>query len=401
MRKLAVIGLGSAGVQTLCHFLCWLNGDWEITSIHDPKTNILGIGESTNPPFINSIEWGLDFEIVKDLNLLDGTLKYGTKYTNWREHEFVNPLLSGNVAAHINTFKLKDFALPRLRSIWGSKFKELEGEVLSITDNQDSVTLNVDETYYDFDCVIVCTGFPKNLTEENYNIVKNQQVNHALVHNKPPKYHHEFEPTYTGHIATEHGWMFEVPLSSRTSYGYLFNDTITTIGDAKKNFSQIIDVPLDQLQNIEYNFNSYYKKEIVNGRVFYNGNQALFFEPLFANSLWMYDKTNRFIFDYISQTTTDVETNNKFTNQVKQIEEVIAYHYHGGSTFDTDFWKYAKTVSTEKLRECEYFNNVIIPALSKYKTENFWGNEPQWLFGPKQLTKLDKNFGYNYFNENI
>ena len=54
MNKLAVIGVGSAGIQSLCHFLAWLDKSWEIYSIHSPKIPISGIGESTNPRFLDA-----------------------------------------------------------------------------------------------------------------------------------------------------------------------------------------------------------------------------------------------------------------------------------------------------------------------------------------------------------
>ena len=79
MNKLAVIGVGSAGIQSLCHSLAWLDKSWEIYSIHSPKIPISGIGESTNPKFLGALEYGLDFSHQKNLSDINGTLKFGTK----------------------------------------------------------------------------------------------------------------------------------------------------------------------------------------------------------------------------------------------------------------------------------------------------------------------------------
>ena len=73
-NKLAVIGVGSAGILSLCHFLSNMDETWEITSIHNPSKKIQGIGESSNPAFLNALERGLGFEVVKDLDKLNGTL---------------------------------------------------------------------------------------------------------------------------------------------------------------------------------------------------------------------------------------------------------------------------------------------------------------------------------------
>ena len=96
MNKLAVIGVGSAGIQSLCQFLAGLDISWEIYSIHSPKIPISGIGESTNPRFVNALQYGLDFSLQKDLSNINGTLKFGTKYTDWRKEPFYNPLLNGD-----------------------------------------------------------------------------------------------------------------------------------------------------------------------------------------------------------------------------------------------------------------------------------------------------------------
>ena len=79
-NKLAVIGVGSAGIQSLCHFLAYMDETWEITSIHNPSKKIQGIGESSNPSFIAALELGVGFNLIEDLNKINGTLKFGTKY---------------------------------------------------------------------------------------------------------------------------------------------------------------------------------------------------------------------------------------------------------------------------------------------------------------------------------
>jgi hypothetical protein len=395
-RKLAVIGLGSAGITALCHFLSWMNEEWEITSIHDPNIPILGIGESTNPSFINTLEWGLDFNLIRDLELLDGTLKYGTSYKNWREQEFRNPLLGGNTAAHINTFKLKEFALPRLTSIWGDKFKQIHGNAEILDNGLNFVTLKIADKNYRFDYVIDCSGFPKSF--ENYNVLEQQNLNHALIHNSAPKQINMYEPTYTGHIATKDGWMFEIPLISRNSYGYMFNDDVTPTEEAKINFAEILGIDVSELQNIEYKFKSFYAKKLIVNRIIKGGNSAVFFEPLFANSLWLYDNINKYAFRYICGLDSETHLNQLFISLSKNVEDVIAFHYHGGSNYDTPFWDRVKTISNKKLEASEKFKQIQ-PVLQRFTRNKLWDNneESSWAFGSKQMVDVSRNFGYKYF----
>lgn len=390
MKTLAVIGVGSAGIQSLCHFLSYLDSSWKIVSIHNPNIDIVGIGESTNPSFIKALEYGLDFNLYDHVDELNATYKLGTVYKNWREHEFINPLLNGTIAIHFDTHKLKDFALPRLEKKWGDKFQKIEGNISSISQTDEKVSIFINNIEHNFDYLIDCSGFPKSY--EDYHVVESLTVNHALVHNIKER----GDWKYTGHRATPDGWMFEIPLQNRQSYGYLFNDTITTVDDAKQNFSKEIGVPVDNLDNIEYKFISYYTKKLIDGRIMRNGNSAIFFEPLFANSLFNYNNINLLIYDYLSGMLTQSKIQEIFEELSKSVEDMIAFHYHGGSTYDNDFWKYVSKLSSEKLKTSHAFN-LVRPALKNIVKEKNYISAVNWVYTARSLFTLDKNFGYNYF----
>jgi tryptophan halogenase len=338
--KLAIIGLGSAGIQSICHFLSYLNKDSEVWSIYDPNIKILGIGESTNPSFTTMLELGTDFDIMRDLNELDATYKLGTYYINWRKQEFLNPLLSGSLAIHFNNFKLKDYAIPRLKDKWREKFKVLEGKVDFINNNINNVEIYINNKVYSFDFLIDCRGFPESYND--YHVFDDAPVNSALVHNI---YGVSKSWNYTVHKATKDGWMFEVPLSSRHSYGYLYNKNITSVEQARINFSKEIGVELTDLENIEYNFKSYYTKNLIENRIIKNGNRSVFFEPMFANSLWLYDQVNRIAWDYINQKVDQDLGNYHFVDCCVMVHDMIHFHYHGGSIFNSDFWQEIPKIS--------------------------------------------------------
>ncbi len=391
-KKIAVLGLGSAGVQSLSHFLFNLDNSWDVYSIHNPDISIVGIGESTNPVFVEAISLGLDFDYGDDLLKLNGTLKFGTRYVGWRDHTFINPLIGGGISIHLDTYKLKDFALDRLRSLWGTRFKEITGNVEKITNNQDSVSILINNKEHLFDYLIDCTGFPK--TYDDYNIIKEMPVNDCLVHNVDTPSENPFALDYTDDIATQDGWMFKIPLSNRTSYGYLFNNNITSVENARLNFSKIINVPESEIQDKRYTFVSYYTKNLINNRIIKNGNAAVFFEPKFSNSLWLYDNINRYAFDYIHNVITQEEGKEYFTNMCIEMEEMIAYHYFGGSTINSPFWDYAQSISQEKLKYSKKLKQLKeLPSHyvnDKKQTENLF-----WIFPVRLLIDLDKNFGYD------
>jgi tryptophan halogenase len=393
MKKIAIIGAGSAGILTTCHMLAMLPLDWEVSLIHDPSIGIVGIGESTNPAFCNMLAVGLDFNLYRDIEPLDGTHKFGTLFKGWREKDIINPLIGGSCAIHFDTYKLKEFSVTRLKQKWKNRFKEIQGTVNTTTNNGNKVDVDVNGSIEKFDYIIECTGFPNDYTE--YTICKDP-VNHCLVHNIPVG----ADWGYTGHKATKNGWMFEIPLTTRQSYGYLFNDTITSVEDAKADFSEIIGVPVNELNNTEYKFKSYYANSIVNGRIFKNGNNALFFEPMSANSLWAYFQTNLILFEYIMGNIRDPkQVNEMFINNAKAVEEILWYFYHGGTNIDSEFWKQTTEWTSEKLKTSAWFLNAV-GNYTQMRQNNVPIAGPQggWIFSPYNLHLIDRDFGYNYFS---
>ena len=307
-RRLGILGAGSAGILSSIHFCTWLDDQWDVVSIHNPAKKILGIGESTNGGFVGLLQIGTQFSLglKKDLEELDATLKFGSKFVNWRKQEWINPLLDGNTAIHFNNFTFKRYAYPRLARMWPQKFKCIEGEISDINSSKSKVTLTIDGVKHHFDYVLDCTGFPQTL--DGYAVSGCSPVNRCLIHSVGPD-RFTYEP-YTDHIAHENGWMFGVPLQSRKTFGYLFNDNITDKSEAVDHMKRILGVTeLDAalgrgITTSEYSFKCYYTNKMIDGRVGKNGNKALFFEPLIANSIFLYIYSARLFYDFIVGNTS-------------------------------------------------------------------------------------------------
>jgi hypothetical protein len=404
-KSLGVIGVGSAGICSISHFINILGNDWDIVSIHDPKIDPIGIGESTNPSFMETIENGLNFSMLDDLKHLDATYKFATRYKEWKSDYIDSPLIAGRCAIHFNTHKLRDFAFERFAKLWPEKFKVLEGNVDSVEHiatgpdlvKDIAVKVVVDNVAYQFDYIIDCRGFPKDYSDYT---VCNMPVNHGLVHNKmiPGDWN------YTGHRATLHGWMFEIPLQTRQSYGYLFNDTITTVEEAKKNFSKIINVPINELDSTEYKFKSYYCNTPANGRIFKNGNSFGFFEPMSATSLWMYAALNNLYETNIlaresGNPVADLSTNEAAGRQAQLAQELICFFYHGGSDHATDFWNHATNIANEFLANRNFIQNLTATMSESCKNGTPFSKNLPLPFGARPHYYFDKRFKHHYFTD--
>ena len=390
-KRLAVVGVGSAGILALTHFCTWLGNDWDVVSIHNPDKPILGIGESTNGGFVGLLEKGTHFALgnKEDLNDLDATLKFGSRFKNWREQDWLNPLLDGNTAIHFNSFNFKNFAYKRLAKLWPETFKVIEGDVKSMDSFPHKVQIDIDGRKEDFDYVVDCMGYPGDLSE----YVKSDctPVNRCIIHNMM-----DFDLEYeTDHIATKNGWMFGVPLKSRKTYGYLFNDNYTSVEEATADMKEILGV--DEVDGKEYVFNCYYTKNMIEGRICKCGNKALFFEPLVANSIFLYILGIRMFFDHIADGTPAQELNENYALAIQEMEDTISYYYKGGSIFESDFWTYATKMTADRLAKRENFKNLW-QEYSHLKSQGALHYGPSYAFAPLTWEIIDEKLGYDSFS---
>ena len=395
-RSIAVIGVGSAGIVSLCHLLSTLPNSWKITSIHDPNINILGIGESTNPNFLNELQSGIDFNIVDDLEKLDGTFKFGTEYKKWRTNNWVNPLFGSGVAMHFNNFKLKELAFLRFNSIYPDRFSTILGNVSKLESTLTEAIVEVNDQRLSFDYVIDCRGFPSEYSE--YELSNCSPVNSGLVYNVDA---FNIKP-YTEHIARPHGWVFGVPLTSRHSYGYLFNNNISTKEDVIDDMKSFIP-DLKEENIIEYSFKSYFTKKILDGRVLKNGNRALFYEPLSASSIYMYVEICRMFTQYlkfkeVNPFDNGTAINNRFLELANDMEDMFAFLYHGGSTLDTPFWNLARERGLHRLASSKKFHKTKTNLLEHSRIGGKYDGDG-WFFAPDSLYIIDKKMEYNYFHD--
>ncbi|MBN1207803.1 MAG: tryptophan 7-halogenase [Myxococcaceae bacterium] len=389
-KKLAVIGGGTAGILSLTHFCTWLDNTWKVVSIHNPQKKILGIGESTNGGFVTLLQYGLDFTpgSPADMARLDATLKFGSMFKKWRKHDFLNPLLDGSTAIHFNNFNFREFAYERLRQLWPKKFGLIEGDVKRIQNHPDRVTLTIDDEEHEFDYVIDCMGFPEDYTD--YVMSDCTPINHCLIHNVRE---YEFEP-YTDHIATQNGWMFGVPLQGRKTYGYMFNDVITRKEEALADMKEVLGV--DAIDGREYFFKCYYAKQIIAGRICKNGNKALFFEPLVANSIFLYIHTARVFFDYIAGHNDAPVSNQMFVKGVQDMEDLISHYYQGGSTHQSKFWDAAVKLTQERLAHRAPYHELLA-TYRKLHSEGTLHLGPTYALAPHNWRIIDKALGYGNF----
>lgn len=360
VNKIAVLGVGTVGVVSLCHLIKYLP-NCELYSISDPNVKTLGIGESTNIQIPHDLFYGGKFNLLEQADKLDATVKYGVKYKNWRSEEFFSHIQPPNYGIHFNNFKLKDVVFKNV----GDKITEIKGSVNDIQNNKNSVVVNVDDKLHHFDYLIDCRGYPTDYSD--YDMVECLPLNHAIVHSIPKP----GDWNYTYHLATKHGWTFGIPLKTRQGWGYLFNDNITSIEEAKSDLADNLNIKVDDLNLREFTFKPYKSKKFIDNRILRNGNRAAFFEPLEALSGAFYDRLNRGFYEHICGLQSEDNLNKHLSFLSEQYINFICFIYSQGSIYDTKFWKIAKEKTSNHL-----LNNTNWEATREYiKKELYLKND--------------------------
>lgn len=393
MKKIAVIGVGTAGLLSVSHMLAYLPEEWQVFSIHDPNIPILGIGESTSVAIPVNFFKSTGFNIFLDSDKLDARMKLGAKYVGWREWDWYAKLSPVSYAINFNNFGLKDFCYERWPKIWGNKFVEIQGKLVNlINEDKSAKIIFEDGRKFDFDFVIDCRGFPDDYT--NYDMVNSVTINHGLINplNKPGTW------DFTYQIAHRNGWMFGLPLNSRQGWGYLYNDRITDRADAIDDISERFKTKKEDLKLREFSWKNYRAKKYFDGRIAVNGNRALFYEPIEALAGGFYHKVCKFVYSRIIEDMPEQQCNDNLTKTAVDIELLLAYVYHGGSTYDTPFWQNAKNKANDLLtnsRYSEYFKEhmdylkAMPPSQRSVDEENI-------IFPPTIWEDFDHGLGYHY-----
>ena len=334
MKKIAVIGRGTAGAQAAMHFQAYTRG-YEVEWYFDDSIKPQSVGEGSTVQLPRSLKLSQNFD-WSDLERLGGTVKTGIYKENWgsETESFFHPFFAPEVGMHFQAHMLHQYALD-----------QLEGKIKM---HRQFVGSNDD---IDADYVMDCSGTPKQL-EDDFHISEAIPVNTARVWQCPwdiPRFN------YTLTIAGKYGWIFGIPLTTRCSIGYIYNRDFATPEQIEEDVQQVLEkyslTPGADGNYIE--FNSYWRKQNFDGRVGYNGNASFFLEPLEATSTAVMELCQRWLFDILLDEKAVNNANDKYQEFMKQTETMIMLHYLPKSKFKTEFWEYSNERAKKQFSEAK------------------------------------------------
>ena len=230
-----------------------------------------------------------------------------------------------------------------------------------------------------YDLVFDARGFPRKLDADRHIDVSFIPTNTAVIRRCPAIIDEVqdgpvLQPTYTRAVARPHGWVFVIPLTAHTSYGYIFNRDVSSLADVESDFDAFLgaDGVSEFEQRAVIPFPNFVHRQIYDGAVARVGNAAAFMEPLEATAIVsaqiqigmvLQMRLNRSI-EYLER---DAPVANRFLiNNMLGYGLFVGWHYSCGSKYDSEFWHYARERAWPRHRRAADPAVVDCAALGKF-----------------------------------
>ena len=321
--RIAIVGAGNAGCITALHYHKYLEIDNEIVIYHSPEQHpIERVGQGTTLIPTKLIASTLNVNWYN--NPIDATFKTGFMYEGWgkKKDKIFHNFPLNDMGIHYVPQKLSKAVLE------SGYFNVIEK---TITDPEKEI---------DADVIFDCRG-RHNRDKSKYDTLINP-LNSVLLYRKDGK---DPDLVYTRTVATPNGWTFVIPNIDSVSYGYLYNNNITTKEDATEDFLERFNLP--EIDG-ELTFENYMAKNMFVGeRTVLQGNMYGFLEPLEANSIALYQDVCRYAWDGIFNIKTKYVCNDLIRRYFKEVQTFILWNYQYGSKYNSPFWEYAKSLPFE------------------------------------------------------
>lgn len=408
IRKILVVGGGSAGWMTAAMLSCALKRDCAITLVESEEIGTVGVGEATIPP-IRIFNDTLGIDEREFMAATKGSFKLGIEFVGWgREdsryfHPFgphgrnfdMVPLHQYWLKARMegDDTPLDDYAMawhiarqgrfshpsPDQRSV-ASTFDyayhfdaglyarflrayaekrgvaRMEGRIGDVTLHGEtgyvqSVTME-DGRVLDADLFIDCSGF-RGLLIEGALKTGYDDWSHWLPCDRAvamPCAHPDGDPNptpYTRSTAREAGWQWRIPLQHRVGNGYVYCSDFIEDDRAADLLSQRLDgEPLGDPRHLR--FTAGRRRQHWNKNVIAVGLSSGFLEPLESTSIHLIQANISKILALFPDKDFDPATRDEFNRishgEMERIRDFIILHYKLTQRQDSELWRYVSAM---------------------------------------------------------
>lgn len=354
LNKIAVVGRGTAGSLAAASVSnALLDGEFELHHIYDSRIPVIGVGEGSWPSLVAELQKLTQLPHEDIQQRINGTRKYGVAFEGWgrRGRDFTHFFSPQQVSY---AYHLAADLVAELLSE-NTEAKHVDARVLAITNEGNGAKVEFEgRDPENYDLVFDARGFPREIDSEQHIDISFIPTNTAVIRRCPAIIEETDGPvlqhTYTRAVARPHGWVFVIPLTAHTSYGYIFNRDVSTLESVESDFDVLLATePVEEFeQRAVLQFPNFVNRQIFDGAVARIGNAAAFMEPLEATAIVatqlqigmiLHIRLNRPI-EHIER---DAPVVNQFLiNSMLRYGLFVGWHYCCGSKYDTEFWKHAR-----------------------------------------------------------
>ena len=379
LRKIAVVGRGTAGSLAAASVSrLHPDSEHELHHIYDSRIPVIGVGEGSWPSLVQELHKLTDLPHETVQQRLNGTRKYGVAFEGWgrRKRDFTHYFTPQQVsyAYHLSADVMADLLHASTRA------RHIDAKVLDIARVEDGALVECEGRAPErYDLVFDARGFPRELDPEQHIDISFIPTNTAVIRRCPAIVEQEddgpvLQHTYTRAVARPHGWIFVIPLTVHTSYGYIFNRDVTGLAEVEADYDAFLesDGVTEFEQRAVIPFPNFVHRRIFDGAVARIGNAAAFMEPLEATAIVsaqlqigmvLHIRLNR----SAEHLERDAPVVNRFLiNNMLSYGLFVGWHYSCGSRYESGFWRHAREQAWPRHREAAAPEAVDCAALRKF-----------------------------------
>ena len=403
LRKIIIVGGGTAGWMTAAGLVYALKGDCAIELVESDDIGTVGVGEAT-VPHLRTFNNALQIDEVEFVRAVRGTFKLGIQFVDWGKigdryvhgfgtighdyralsfHQYWLKLHLQGKAHDIGAYSINTAAAPLGKFMSGASdvpstsplasvayayhfdaglyaaflrryaeargVKRTEGEVVDVALRGDdgfieSVTLKSGARIAG-DLFIDCSGFRGLLIEQALHSGY-ENWNHWLPCDRavamPCEKTGPATP-YTRSTARAAGWQWRIPLQHRTGNGYVYSSAHVSDDEAAATLSGNLDGrPLAEPRVLK--FNTGRRRKLWNRNCVAIGLASGFLEPLESTSIYLIQSGIARLINMLPDRHMNPVLQDRYnaqgTFEIEKIRDFLILHYFATQRRENEFWRY-------------------------------------------------------------
>jgi len=410
----------------------------EISLIESPDVPRIGVGEATIPN-INHILKVIGIDELDFMRTVDGTFKQSIRYVNWlhnqgefyhhpfsryrpapidrsgrswlmsdrsipfmetvsaqpvicelglapkqgRPGDFGAPL---TYAYHMNALKFADYLCAHATQRGVSHYKDHVVEVKRAENGNIASVISRGGLKLEADLFIDCTGFASVLIEKTMGVEFLDYSQWLLcdravtMHVPYDRFYPGFVRPYTQATALSAGWVWEIPLQTSKSLGYVHSSAFINEKDAEAELRRYEGAHCESLETRLVRFKVGRREKVWVGNCLSIGLAGGFIEPLESTGLYLSDLATVMLAEHFPHSPAGYEAaafrvNRILANRFYEVLDFINMHYCLTKRADSAFWKEvqkSERINPRLAAKLEYWRHKP-PTASDFEDQFFPG----------------------------